>query len=190
MANFVSPRTCISDLNTIRHTKLAGVFIIYLQQIVLIAVSNGSLVLSYWKLTNIFEGTFYILLKITFTYVTHMLHSFRRSIVINHFKAFLWRGTTVVPSAVPCHNKNVKADYRNYTGTSLLSNEYKTLSSILSRLYSYVAEIIWPSTDHIFCIRPVLYKNKLEYIGAVPQLLTGFKKAYVSLRKGGGGGVV
>jgi len=41
----------------------------------------------------------------------HILHSFRRSIIINHFKAFILSDTTVVPPVVPAHNKNVKAEY-------------------------------------------------------------------------------
>lgn len=49
----------------------------------------------------------------------HILHSFRRFSVIYHFKAFILSETTVVPTAVPVNNKNVKADYRNYKGTSL-----------------------------------------------------------------------
>jgi hypothetical protein len=93
------------------------VFIIYLQQRVLIAVSNGSLVITVkLKVNEHFQRD---VLHSAEKLPLHILHSFRRSVFTNHFKAFILSDTTVVPTAVPVHNKNVKAGYRYYNGTSL-----------------------------------------------------------------------
>jgi len=74
-----------------------------------------------------------------------------------------------------------------------LSTTHKILSNILlSRLTPYAEEIIGhhqcrfrrnrSTTDHIFCIRPLLQK-KWEYNEAVHQVFIEFKNAYDSIRK-------
>jgi len=76
-----------------------------------------------------------------------------------------------------------------------LPTTYKILSNIpLSRLTPYAEEIIGDhqcgirsnvsTTNHIFCIRPILEK-KWEYNEAVHQLFIEFKKACNSVRREG-----
>ena len=71
---------------------------------------------------------------------------------------------------VSIYNKGDKTDYINYRGVSHLPTMYKILSNILlSRLTPYAEEIIGdhqcgfqcnePTTDHIFCIHPILEKK-------------------------------
>jgi hypothetical protein len=77
------------------------------------------------------------------------------------------------------YKKGNKTDCSNYRPVSLLPTTYKILSNILlSMLAPYVEEIIGDhqygfqsnrsTTDHIFCIRQILEKNR-EYNEAVYQ---------------------
>jgi len=86
-----------------------------------------------------------------------------------------------------------KAIKTHCTDMSLVSTTYKTLFKILlSRLTPYAEEIIEnrqcgfrrnrSTTDHIFCIRPILEK-KWEYKEAVHQFYIDFKKVYDSVRR-------
>ena len=83
----------------------------------------------------------------------------------------------------------------NCGSTSLLPTTYTILSNILlSRLIPYAEEIIGghqrgfrsnrSTTDHVFCIRQILDKQKWEYNERVHQLFIDFKKAYDSVRMG------
>jgi hypothetical protein len=94
---------------------------------------------------------------------------------------------------VPIYRKGDKADCNNYQGISLLSTAYKILSNILlARLTPYVNEIIGShqygfhrnrsNTDKIFYIQQILEK-KLEYNGAVHQLLLTSRKTMTQLRE-------
>jgi hypothetical protein len=91
------------------------------------------------------------------------------------------------------HKKGDKTDCNNYRGISLPSTSHKIVSNILfSRLSRYTDEFtgdhhcgFWrnrSANDQIFCIRQIL-KKKLQYNETVHQLLTGFKKAYDSVRR-------
>ena len=72
---------------------------------------------------------------------------------------------------------------------------YTILSNILlSRSIPYADEVIGDhqrgfrrnrsATDHVFCIRQILDKQKWEYNERVHQLFIDFKKAYDSVRMG------
>ena len=71
---------------------------------------------------------------------------------------------------VPLYKKGDQTDCSNYRGLSILSTTYKILSNIpLSRLTPYAEETIGDhqcgfrrnrsTTDHIFCIRQILFKK-------------------------------
>jgi hypothetical protein len=92
---------------------------------------------------------------------------------------------------VPIYKKADTTDCSNYRGLLLLSTTYKILSNnLLSVLTPYAKEIIgdhqcgfWctrSTTDHIFCIQPILQKKCRE---AVHQLFIDFQKTYDSNRR-------
>jgi len=94
---------------------------------------------------------------------------------------------------VPIYKKGDITDCSNYRGISLLPTTYKILPNILlSRLTPYAEEIIGDrqcgfrrnrsTTDHTFCIRPILEKE-WEYSEPVHRLFIDFKKAYYSVWK-------
>jgi hypothetical protein len=91
------------------------------------------------------------------------------------------------------YKKNDKTGCGNYRGILLLSATYKTVSNIrLSKLTPYVDEIIGDrqcgfrrnrsTIIKIFCVRQIMEQN-WEHSGTVHQLLTGFRKAHVSVRR-------
>jgi hypothetical protein len=88
-------------------------------------------------------------------------------------------------SVVPIYTKGDKTDFSNYWGMLLLSNRHKMLLNILHRQRTLLGSSVCirlsrSSTDHTFCIRQILEK-KLEYNGAVHQLLIDLKKAFGSV---------
>ena len=100
-----------------------------------------------------------------------------------------WKESIVVPN----YKKGDKTNCSNYRGISLLPATYKILSNILlSRLTPYAEHIIgdhqcgFPrnrsTTDHIFCIRPILEK-KWELCETLHQLFLDFKEACNSVRR-------
>jgi hypothetical protein len=90
-----------------------------------------------------------------------------------------WKESVIVP----VHKKGDRTDCNNYHGIPLLATSYKIVSNILPRLDPYIYEIIGVNQCVIdqllikFSAFIRYWRKKWEYIEAVHQLSTDFKKA-------------